>query len=586
MRIALRTNEPLRCVLLIKRHRFRIVILLLIVAAVSAWFYGNRPTHADLSAWAPADSLAFVEINDLAAVGGGLEQTKAWKVFGPLLGSPAHLAPNRWWTRLARWTGIGSADALLFARAQVAIVLNGAEGAENGSTLVIKPLLTFIIDTHTSQWRMRAAVERHLEDLARKNFGNPVALRKQIQGVELQEWQSEDASRRIVAAFVNTTVVVANDESSVLHSIEATVGRRATLKDDPELQRMRQATEVPNPAAFGFLSQTGVKSLLQAYILNAENRRGVSDDSLTKARLFADTFGGLVKHAGWTAKFIDGEVEDHCSIGLADGVTDKLRVSLVPDRGPDLTELWFVPPDVHSFSIYKFHDGASVWTDLNAVVSSHADLVGAIAARPLLRNLLKTYGIDDPDSFSRGIGTRVQTIRLEEDSPAVLIADVFDRPALEKAVKERLGKNPEIEKLGDADLLVSSTDNWTAGFVANSFLIGPGEDVRRCLQARTSSQSALSSDSFRQAQKIVDVSLPLTAVTFTNDSRAAISFTEAFSSQPRSIFSTNAPAIDQGAHMLPLAVSVLMVKNGSIDWTSRSSFGIGGSIATLLFPEK
>ena len=137
-----------------------------------------------------------------------------------------------------------------------------------------------------------------------------------------------------------------------------------------------------------------------------------------------------------------------------------------------------MPPDVHSFSIYKFHDGASVWTDLNAVVSSHADLVGAIAARPLLRNLLKTYGIDDPDSFSRGIGTRVQTIRLEEDSPAVLIADVFDRPALEKAVKERLGKNPKIEKLGDADLLVSSTDNWTAGFVANSFLIGPGEDVR------------------------------------------------------------------------------------------------------------
>ena len=73
---------------------------------------------------------------------------------------------------------------------------------------------------------------------------------------------------------------------------------------------------------------------------------------------------------------------------------------------------------------------------------------------------------------------------------------------------------------------------------------------------------------------------------FTNDSRAAISFVEAFSTHPRSTFSTNAPAIDQGAHMLPLAVSVLMVKNGSIDWTSRSSFGIAGSIATQFFPEK
>src|SRR5205085_721103 len=265
---------------------------------------------------------------------------------------------------------------------------------------------------------------------------------------------------------VNTTVIVGNDESSVLHSVEADAGRRANLKDDPGLQGMRHATEAANAAAFGFVSQSGVKSFLQAYVLNGENRRGISDDSITKARLFADTFGGLVKYVGWTARFIDGAVEDHCSIGLADGVTDKLRASMVPDRGPDLTELSFVPPDVHSFSNYKFHDGPNVWTDINAVVSAHADLVGAIAARPLLRNLLKVYGIDDPDSFSRGIGTRLQTIRFAEDSPAVLIADVFDRPVLEKAVKERLGKTAKIEKLGDVDLLVSSTDNWTAGFVA------------------------------------------------------------------------------------------------------------------------
>src|SRR6266403_1607834 len=260
---------------LIKHHRVRILILLLIVAAVGVWFYENRRIHADLSAWAPANSLAFVEVNDLTGIAGGIEETRAWKAFAPLLESPSSLVPNRWWIQLARWTGIGSPDALVFARAQVAIVLNGAEGSANGSTLVIKPLLTFIIDTHTSQWRMRAAVERHLEDIARKNFGNPVAVRKQMQGVDLQEWQSEDASRKIVVAFVNTTVIVANDESSVLHSIEASAGRRATLRDGSDLQDIRRATEASNAAAFGFVSQSGVKSLLQAYVLNAENRKGV-----------------------------------------------------------------------------------------------------------------------------------------------------------------------------------------------------------------------------------------------------------------------------------------------------------------------
>src|SRR5689334_18720836 len=110
---------------LIKRHPIKILILLLMVAGLGAWLYGNRPVHADLSAWAPADSLAFVEIDDLAGVTGGIEETRAWKTFGPLLGSPSNLTPNRWWIRLARWTGIGSADALLFARVQVAVVLNG-----------------------------------------------------------------------------------------------------------------------------------------------------------------------------------------------------------------------------------------------------------------------------------------------------------------------------------------------------------------------------------------------------------------------------------------------------------------------------
>jgi hypothetical protein len=31
---------------------------------------------------------------------------------------------------------------------------------------------------------------------------------------------------------------------------------------------------------------------------------------------------------------------------------------------------------------------------------------------------------------------------------------------------------------------------------------------------------------------------------------------------------------------------VLMIKNGAIDWTCRSSFGIGGAITTQLFHEK
>lgn len=567
--------------------KYRALGLVLLIACViaGAWLYWNRVPASDLTVWAPADSLAYIEVDDLSALVDGVQQTEAWKSLSPLLGAPDRLAPNRWVVRLARWTGIGSADVILFARSQVAVVLNGAEGSQNGSTLIIKPLLTLVVETHSSPRRMRAAVEQRLEDTARRDFGNPVVVRKQVEGVELEEWQSEDGARRIVASFINTIVVIGNDEGAVLHAVAAGSGRRPALHNQNDFEETRRASNSAASAVFGFISQAGVKSLLQAYALNSQSRGTVSGDAVTAARLFADTFGAIVKHVAWTARFTNGAVEDHCSVILAEGVTDKLRVSMAPDRAPDLTQLPFAPPGVQSVSIYSFHDSAGVWNDLNAVVSSHADLIGAIAARPVMRSLLTAYGITDADSFARGIGTHLQTVRAEEGSPAVLIADVFDRPSIEQAFAARFGKDLKSEKFAGADLIIAP-DSWTAAFVQNSFLLGPGEEVRRCLQAYTNGQSISTTPAFRQSERFVDVSLPLTAVTFTNDSRAAVSFVDAFSNQARSAFSTNASAISEAANALPLAMSALIVKEGKFEWTSRSSFGIGGAVATGLLPEK
>jgi hypothetical protein len=567
--------------------KYRSIVLAVFIAAgiAAGWLYWNRVPASDLAVWAPADSLAYIEVNDLGGLLEGVQQSTAWRSLAPLLGAPESLAPNRWAVSLARWTGIGSADAILFARSQVAAVLSGAEGSQNGSTLVIKPLLTLIVETHTSQRRMRVAVEEHLEELARRDFGNPVVVRKQAEGVELEEWQSEDGARRLVASFINTTVIIGNDEGAVLRSVAAGTGRQAALRSQAEFEQTRKAGNAATSAVFGFISQPGIKSLLQAYALNSQARGTISSDAITAARLFADTFGAIVKQVGWTARFTGGAVEDHCSVTLAEGVTDKLRISMSPDRGPDLTRLPFVPPGVRSVSVYSFHDSAGVWNDLNAVISSHADLIGAIAARPVMRSLLTAYGISDADSFTRGVGTHLQTIRGEEGSAAVLTAEVFDRPAIEKGFAARFGKNPRTEKLGGADLIIAP-DNWTAAFLENSFLLGPGDDVRRCLQAYSSAQSISSTPPFRQAQRFVDVSLPLTSVTFSNDSSAAVSFVDAFSHDGRSAFSTNAAAISEAANGLPLAMSALLVKEGRLEWTSRSSFGIGGTVVAGLLPEK
>ena len=97
------------------------------------------------------DSLAFVEANNLSTVITGIEETNAWQSLAAPIGAPSRVSPNRWWISLARWTGIGSSDAVLFARSQVAVVFSGAEGSQAGNTLTIKPLTTFIVETHTAK---------------------------------------------------------------------------------------------------------------------------------------------------------------------------------------------------------------------------------------------------------------------------------------------------------------------------------------------------------------------------------------------------------------------------------------------------
>ena len=568
---------------MIMRRRNIVGALVLLVGCLAVWLYFNRTVKADLSNYAPADSLGYVEVNDLAEVAGGITNTRAWKSLAGPVGAPTNLMPNKWLVRLARWTGIGSIDTILFARSQVAIVLGGAEGTQQGSTLTIKPLTTFIIDTHTSQRRMRATVERHIEELARRLYRSPVFVRKQIQETDLQEWQTADGTHAIVFTFVDSAVIVSNDETSVLRSIDARAGRRASLTGAGDLSTARLTLDSANAALFGYIAQSGAKSLLQAFALY---RSGPSPDAVTAARIFSDTIGGLIKNIGWTSRFVDGGVEDRSLIALADGVADKLRSSMSPERAPDVTKLLFVPKDIHSLSLYQSRDASNFWLDLNATVSSHTDLIGAVAARPMLRALVKPYGIDDADSFARGIGPGLHTVRLEKDSPAVLIAEVFDRPALRKAIGQRFGQNPKSEIIGGAELLSSPKDNWAAAFIENSFLIGPGDLVRKCLQTRAGSDSVSSNDRFRKSQQLVDVSLPLISVTFTDDQQAAISFVEAFSDHDRPAFATNAAAIEAATASLPFAASASLLKGQSLEWTSRSSFGVAGSLATELIPAR
>ncbi len=547
---------------------------------VAGWLAWSWPQRVDMAAYVPADCLGFIEVNDLVELADGISNSEAWTKLAAPLGAKSSLLPNRWLIRLARWTGIGSSDAVVLARSQFAFVFTDIQKSEAGPTLNVKPVASLIIETHTMQRRMRPAIERHIEEFARSH-GLTSLARKQIEGADLADWSSPDGARHIITTFVRTTAIIGNDESSVLKCIGVQNGKTASLSGGQELSQMRQQLNASGAPLFGYITKSGVKPVLTAWALD---RFRSSPNVTTFAPIFSNILANVIDGLGWTSRFTDGGSEDRCFLSLSAGVADKLRADTVPETRASEDEMSFVPTNASSVSVYHFRDADGVWRNLNAVLASHADVLGAVAARQALRSLFPPYGINDPDTFVRSVGTRLETIRLEDNAPSVLVADAFDRPGLRKSTQEAIGSAVKSENFGDAEIFLSTSNAWAESFVGNRFLIGPAEQLRPCLQASTQGQSLSSIDAFKRAQKLVDVSMPIIVLTFADDRRSAISFVELFAQSERPAFSANASAIDSASRSLPYGVSVTMLKQDGFEWSSRSSFGLLGSIAIRFAP--
>ena len=534
-----------------------------------------------MSAYVPAESLAFIEVNDPIGVANGLTGTEAWRVLAPPLGAPSQLIPYSWSIKLARWTGIGSAEAVLLARSQFGLFFTQAQATETANTLTIKPLAALVIETHTSPGRMKGVVEKHVGEFAQRSFGEAIITRKQIEGVEIVEWKSPDKTRQLILAVVDTVAIVGNDESVVLRCIEIRRGRQPSLATNQQLQAMKEQLRASDAPVFGFVPKAGVKAVIQAW---AFARAGNAAEAAAIAPLISNAFGNLIEGLAWTSRFDQSGAEDQCRVALAKGVSQQLSDDLTPEPLGDKLDFSFVPAEATSVTSYQLRNPASFWRQLNAVVSSRSDVLTAVASRPLLKAMLEPYGINDPDNFFPAIGPRLQLVRLD-NSPAVLIAQTFDKPALRRLAEQRLGRQPKSESFDDTEILIGS-DGWSFAFAGDYFVTGPADAVRRCVDAKARGQSIATNGSFARARSTLDVSLPVVSLTLSPDGPTALSFVELFSSQERSAFSKNAGLIQPSAASLPYSVSVTMMRGDAIEWSSRSSFGLLGSLFTAFAPER
>src|SRR4030095_8437374 len=126
-----------------------LALALLLIIIVAVWLWWTLPTKVDMANYAPADSLVYVEFNNLEGVAQAIQQSEVWHATaGITKNKPA--TQNRLLHTAAR-AGIGPLPAVLFARSQVALVVVGLNTTEEHDTLKVRPEVAIIAPTHTSE---------------------------------------------------------------------------------------------------------------------------------------------------------------------------------------------------------------------------------------------------------------------------------------------------------------------------------------------------------------------------------------------------------------------------------------------------
>ncbi|MDQ3908198.1 MAG: hypothetical protein M3268_07620, partial [Acidobacteriota bacterium] len=266
----------------VKLLRVVLIALGLLVVAAAAWLWWARPQQVEMATYVPQDTLLYLEADSLPDIVNELTSTSAWHTLAPAAGVRENLPNHDFLLGLAKWTGIGSAEAVIYSRAQVAVAVLGVDAKEEReSALQISPRLVIVVETQTSEARIEKALRSFVGDFARRNYGDPKFERSEHDGATFLVWAAPEGGRKIVAAVNDTVAYVGNDEDAVKACLDVRRGARPSLAADPELAPMRRRVGADDALAFGYVPRAGTPKLAQiaALVAAGQSSAGAKEQS-------------------------------------------------------------------------------------------------------------------------------------------------------------------------------------------------------------------------------------------------------------------------------------------------------------------
>lgn len=559
------------------RSRWILLSALLIVILVGTWLLWMKPRQVDMAGYAPADSLLYIESDRPTAVIESVSQTEAWRTFERVTGLPHSPASGRL-QKVIAWTGIGPIESVLLARSQIAVVVTKLETSESGDTLKVKSEVAILIETHTSERRIRSPFEGFLKSFAEKLYERPNQKRITEDGVEFIEWLAPGGARQIVGTVAGSLLIIGTSEEVVKNCLAVAQGRRPALKADAGLARMRNRLAQNSALAFGYVPPASSAKLLAFAIpLLLGRAPGDSDFQRLITTGASKAFGNLA----WSSRAYQTGIEDRYLITLQPPVVDRLKAgfsSITVDS--ELQAL--LPENVQSLTSYRFREPDAVWRSLKIAVASQVDALSGIVFSTLLKSSLLSYGIDEPEGFLATIGGEIVTLRLDEAAErSMLIAGVRNHAAL----RELLGKTMKTSRAEEFwEEFEDTAGEISAGLTDDFVVIGSPSDVQRYATLKKTG-TVLSAEKRRQLTFYGSPGSSANVVTYTNDENRVRDFFATLAAS-RTVVTSTAVDFEGITATLPYSVTESVLVDEGIERITRSPLGQFSSLLPLVLPEK
>jgi hypothetical protein len=564
-----------------RRIAWVLILLTVFLLIGGVWFWWVSPRQVDMAAYAPANSLLYLEANQPSAVIEAIAGTEAWKLLADSEGLPKIVPRHQWLEWLVARTGIGSVQSVMLARSQVAVVVTDLGGTEEADSLRVRPEVALIIESHTAEGRIRSPVEAAVKRLAETTYDKPTFRRTNTDGIDFMEWTAPEGSRQIVAAISDSLIFIGNNRRSIENCLAVARGRQASLKDDPDLHRARSQITGSNPLTFGYVpSQNSARLLSIGIPLLLGRAPGDNDFQKLVATGAAKLFGSLA----WSSHVYKTGIEDHYLVSLKPSAITQLKPSFSSSTSNGTAPI--PPAGFYSASYYRFRDPHDAWQGLKTTVSSHVDALSAALFSAVLKAALLPYGIVEPDLFLQTVRGNLVTVRLDETGErSMLIAHLRDRDLLRALITGAMRFQSRTASSSLFEMFEDDEGEIAAALTEDLVVIGPRSDVATYVTNLHPTSSDASENVFGSMTFYSPLSTSAPIVTYTNDGVRVRSFVGAIiaykGSSPR-----DPGRLDQIVAGLPYAATETTLNDHGIERVTRSPLGQFSTVLSLFAPEE